>query len=450
MEDYDLTNGSISKLIKKIAIPSGIGFLFNTLFNVVDTFYAGKLSTDALAGLTISFPIFFIIIAVSSGLGSGTTALSAISLGEKNIKEVHKLSYNALFTGIVLSIIIIFLAPFLTTFLFNLSGSEGNSMKLGMDYTKTIFYGTGFFILNSILNGILNAQGDTKSYRNFLITGFFLNLILDPLLIYGWFNIPKLGTMGVALATIIVQMLGTIYLIYKVIKSPIINWIEFKKSSVSITTIKNLFKQSIPASLNMATIAIGVFVINYFILYFASPSTIAGYGAAVRVEQLALLPAFGLNIAVLTIVGQNFGAKKYDRIFKVKKLAMIISIGMMVVGAIIIFPLAPLLIKLFNDDPEVIKAGATYLRIEVIAFPSYVILGTITSTLQGIKKPNFSVYIGLYRQIFLPIILFYILGTYLDLGVLGVWWGIVLINWSAVFITILYGEKQFRKLKLNN
>ncbi|WP_461206011.1 MATE family efflux transporter [Clostridium sp. DL1XJH146] len=446
MQNTDLTQDSIIKHIRKIAIPSGIGLLFNTLFNVVDTFYAGKINTEALAGLTISLPIFFIVIGLSSGLGNGTTALAAISIGEKDNKKLHDIILNSFFISFILSILIIVAAPVITPFLFKLSGSDASSMSYGIPYTKTIFYGAAFFIINSILNGILSGQGDTKSYRNFLIIGFFLNLILDPLFLYGWFTIPKLGTIGIGLATVIIQIFGTIYLCYRLTKSTIVEWKKIFSSKISFSTIKNILKQSIPSALNMVTVSIGVFVINYFILYYSNSSSIAGYGAAIRVEQLSLLPALGLNIAVLTITGQNYGAKNYERIKETKKIATIIGISIMIIGAIIIYPLAPFLIKLFNNDINVIEAGTIYLRIEVFAFPTYVLLNIATSTLQGIKKPSFAAYIGLYRQILMPIILFYFLGNHLNLGVLGVWWGIVIINWSAVIITLWYSKRQLNKL----
>ncbi len=446
MSYSDLTQGPVLHHIKKIAIPASVGMLFNTMYNVVDTFYAGRLSTDALAGMTISFPIFFIVIALSSGIGSGATALSAISLGEKNEKDFHTLGYNALITGFIVSILILIISPFLTPFLFRISGAEGNAMVLGIDYTKTIFYGAIFFILNSIFNGLLNAQGDTKSYRNFLIIGFFLNLILDPLFIFGWFGLPKLGTVGVALATVIVQAIGTVYLMIRLYKSVIFDFEVFKKSKLTLSTIGKLFKQGAPASLNMATIAIGVFVINFFVMNFAKgPATIAAFGAAMRVEQIALLPALGLNIAAMTITGQNFGAKLYPRIYEVQRLTNMIGVGIMLIGAIIIYPFAPQLISIFNDDPAVIEAGTVYLRIEVFAFPTYVILNILISVLQGIKKPNFAVYIGLYRQILLPVILFQVLGTSLNLGIKGVWWGIVIINWSATIMTYLYSRYTLKK-----
>ena len=207
-----------------------------------------------------------------------------------------------------------------------------------------------------------------------------------------------------------------------------------------------LLKQSIPTSLNTATIALGVFIVNYFILKFSNTSTIAAYGIAMRIEQMALLPAMGLNSAALTITGQNYGAKLYDRIFELQKKALIIGVSIMIIGGLIIYPLAPYLIGFFNKDPEVIRAGTVYLRIEFFAFPTYVILGILLSIMQGIRKPGFAVYVGLYRQIIMPIPLYYLLGNVLGLGVSGIWWGIVFLTWSSVGATYIYSRRQLNLL----
>lgn len=246
-----------------------------------------------------------------------------------------------------------------------------------------------------------------------------------------------MGVIGVALATLMVQMFGTFYLFNEVRKSSEFDMALLKTSGISRHFIQEILSQAIPSSLNMATIAIGIFIINYYVLKYGGTSAIAGYGAAVRIEQLALLPTLGLNIAVLTIVGQNFGAHQFNRIREVLKKATIYGVIIMLIGAIIIFPLAPLFIRLFNGDPLVILQGTRYLRIETLVFVTYVILNLCVSMLQGIKRPGFAIYIGIYRQV-LPFAVFYILGTTLRMGLDGVWWGIVLINWSAVLITIVY------------
>jgi len=447
MDTKDLTKGNLLTHLKNIAIPASIGYLFNTLFNVIDTFYAGKLSTEALSGLTVSFPIYFIIIALSVGIGRGATALMSIALGRKDKKEFNIFAYNAFAIGILTSIILILSSKFIVPILFDLTGSAGKAKDLGVMYTEMIFFGAFFFILNYIFNAILTAQGNTKPFRNFLIIGFFMNLILDPVLIFGWFGIPRLGTTGIALATVIVQIIGSIYLYTKIIESEAFTIKYFNKDVFEFKIIKELLQQSVPATLSMSTIALGVFVINYFVLSFAGDATMGGYGVGVRVEQLVLLPALGINVAVLSVVGQNYGGNNFSRIKDMSALAKKISVSLMVIGGLVIFPLAEILVKLFNSNPSVIKAGSTYLRIEILTLPAYAIINIVIASMQGIKKPNIAVYIGFYRQVLMPLIIFNLLGNVLGLEVLGIWWGIVIINWSAAILLIIYENYRFKKIE---
>jgi putative MATE family efflux protein len=447
MKNSDLTEGRISSHFKSIAVPASIGFLFNTLFNVVDSIYAGRLGTDALAGMAISFPIFFLVISLSSGLGNASTALAAISIGKKDSKSFHQLLYNSIFIALIVGIIVPLLSPLYLKPMFALAGAEGDVLAIGLDYTRMIIYGTIFFVLNFVINGLLYAQGNTKPFRNYLIIGFFANLILDPLFIFGWFGLPNLGATGIALATVLVQMFGTIYLGYHLYKSSLFKKEELKASSLSWETNKDILRQGIPSSLNNATIALGVFIINYFVVLYAGSDTVAAYGVSMRIEQLALIPTIGINVAVLTIVGQNFGAKNIDRIIETRRKGMLYGVIIMLIGTIVIVPLAPYLIRIFDTNEAVVRAGTIYLRIEAIAFTTYIFLNVNVSVLQGIKKPKFAVVIGVYRQI-LPLGIFILLGTTLKMGVYGVWWGIVLINWSAVFISVVYTNKELKKLKL--
>lgn len=444
MNQSDLTTGTISSHFKKISVPASIGFLFNTLYNVVDSFYAGRLGTDVLAGMAISFPIFFLIISISSGLGNGTTALSAISIGKKDVKEKHLLVKNGLYLTLIFGLLLPLLAPFILRPLFMLAGARGSVLDVGLDYTKMIMYGSMFFIANNVIAGILSSEGDTKHFRNYLIAGFIANLILDPLFIFGWFGLPEMGASGVALATVIIQMGGSIYLLSKLFKSTYFEKDMFSKVTFKIKTIIEILKQGIPSTLNTATIALGVFIINYFVLLYGGSDTVAAYGVSMRIEQIALIPTIGLNIAVLSIVGQNYGANKVDRVMEARYKGTLYGVIIMLIGTVIIVPLAPYLIAFFDSSEEVVSAGTTYLRIEAVAFTTYVFLNINVSTLQGIKKPQFAVWIGIYRQI-LPLGLFYLLGTTLGMGIYGVWWGIVIINWSAVIISYIYTKYMLRK-----
>lgn len=444
----DLTVGSIREHIRRIAIPASIGMLFNTLFNVVDTIYAGNIATAALAGMSLSFPIFFIIISLAAGIGTGATALISNALGEKDEKGFHSFGYNALLLGLLLSAVLTLLGQVIARPLFTMMGAQVDTMAYGLDYVRLIFAGSVFFVMNMIINAMLSSQGDTVSYRNVLVIGFFMNLVLDPLFILGWFGLPKMGTAGVALATVIVQAFGTVYLAARLVRSEHFELADFKKCRTSLSIWLDILSQGIPASLNMMTIALGVFVINYFVIHYAGDVTIAAYGAAVRIEQLALLPALGLNTAALTITGQNYGAKKYERIVKTYKKCMLYGVIIMTTGMAVIYPAAAILVRIFNQNPEVIQAGTAYLRIEFLCFNTYILMNISISLLQGLKRPGIAIYVGLYRQIVMPVIVFYALGTLLNMGVLGVWWGIVLINWSAAIFTVLYTRNKLQDVKI--
>ena len=430
----DLTEGDIGCLIKKIAIPSSIGFLFNTLFNIVDTLYASYIGSDAVSGLTLSFPLFFILISIGSGTGTGTTALISNLLGERNIKGARETSEDSIGLGIILSFFVTTLGVFLTTFVFRFLNAPAETTIYGVQYIHVIIGGSLFFILNSSFNAILSAQGDTKSYRNFLVLGFFLNLILDPLFIL----VFDMGIRGLALATVAIQVIGSFYLLKKVIRSHLFSEVKLHLKKPDFHHYLEILKQGFPASLNMMSMALGVFVINYFVLDIGGSSAVAGYGISMRIEQIALLPTIGLNIAILSITGQNFGAKNLDRVKKVYKLGLTYGLIIMTAAMFIIFPFSKYFLRLFTDDLEVIKYGVTYLNIETFAFNSYVFLNISVAVLQGLKKPNFVIFIGIYRQFLLPLLLFPILIGLLPNPIYGIWVGILVVNWSAVIILVFY------------
>lgn len=445
MQQNNLTEGSIKKALRQIAIPASIGFLFNTLFNVVDTYFAGQLSVSALAGLTISFPIFLITIALASGVGTGSTALAAIALGKKDQLGYHQIAKNALLVSMLIAVVLLVVSPFAIPWLLQVSGGTGEVLNEGLAYMNVVIIGAVFQILNFTFNGLLSAQGNTKPFRNFLIIGFFLNLILDPMFIFGWFGLPRMGTAGVALATVLVQVIGTIYLGISFFKSQGYDRTLFIKSRLSLNSVRQLLKQGIPVSLNNATVSIGIFIIQYFIYQFGTNETIAGYGVAVRIEQIALLPTIGLNIATVALVGQNFGAQQWQRILQSIKQAAKYALILLTIGLVIIYPFAPQLVGIFNQDPQVIQEGARYLRIEGLAIYSYSMIGIASSVLQAIKKPYYALMIGVLRQ-FTPIFVFYALGQLLSLGVTGVWWGIVLVNYTATILVWMIVYRLLNKL----
>lgn len=446
MEIVTLTEGPIRPQILKMAIPMSIGLFFNTMFNVVDTFYAGRLGTSSLAGMSASFSVFFIQNAILSGIATGISALLAQAIGRQDGLAMKRLKINGLALLILVSLMLTAAGTALSPLLLQALGARGQAYLEGSRYVRTIYAGSLCFGINAAFNAFLSAHGLTRPYRNFLVIGFLLNLVLDPLFIFGWFGLPRMGTMGVALATVLVQLAGTVYLAWQVARHKVFQRDDLVFSEVQPQTLGEILSQGIPAALNMMTIALGIFVINWFIYRFGSDASTAGYGAAVRLEQIALLPAIGLNTATLTLVGQNYGAGLYARVRDVYHWAMKLGLLTMSIGMLLLFPFAPWLIGLFNQDPQVIAEGTHYLRIEFLALNAYIILNICLSLLQGLKKPHYAVWIGLYRQIAMPILVFNVLGSVLGLGLTGIWWGIVFTTWSGAVAALLFARQELRKL----
>ena len=435
---------TLNSRIRTIAVPAMIGFLFNTLFNVVDSFYAGQISTDAIAGMTLAFPVFFLLMSLASGIGNGLNALAAIEIGANAQKNALSLFKNALYIALGIGLVVPFVAPSVAEFIFDMQNAETAPKTYALQYITVVMGGFIFFMINFTLNGFLYAQGNTKPFRNFLIVASIINIGLNPLLIHGVWLIPALNTAGIGLATVLVQMGGSVYLFSKARRSSWFLHTMFKRLTFSKADVLSLAKQGIPATMNNATIALGVFVINFYVQFYGGSQTLAAYGIAIRIEQLALVPTLGINVAVITLVGQYFGAGERTQILKVWKRSTLIGLMIMTAGIMFIFPFSSFLIALFDDTEAVVSAGTRYLRIEALAFLSYVILNITVSMLQGIKKPMFALYIGIYRQL-IPIGLFYLLGTVLSMGIDGVWWGIVIINWTAVIIAVSYGWLSFKR-----
>jgi len=436
-QQYDLLNQPIPKLIRIIAVPTSIGYFFNTMFNVADTYYGGRVSTEALAALSLSFPVFFLIIAVGAGISTGATALIGHAIGSGDHEEASHLAGQTISFGVANGIMVTALGFSLAPTLFTLLGGTGTVLTLAISYISTIFSGSLFFLVNFVLSAILNATGDSRSFRNFLVAGCILNLFFDPWLLYGGFGVPAFGFAGIGWATVLIQAMGNLYLFARVKRCGLLSEFGWRDLIPRRRAYLELFKQGFPSSLNMMTVGIGIFVITWFVARFGRDA-VAAYGIATRIEQIALLPIMGMNVATLALVAQNSGAGRLERVIETIGKALKAGIMLMGVGTAAVYFCARPLMGLFTADRNVIGVGVSYLRIEAFVFVAYVILYTSVSVLQGLKRPAFPLAIGLLRQIVLPLPVFYLLAVILDWGLYGIWWGIFFVTWGAACIALLY------------
>lgn len=446
VEKSRLTAEPIAKLIRDITVPASVGFFFNTLYNAVDTFFGGLISTQALASLSLSFPVFFIIIAMGTGVSTGTTALIANALGAERSEEARLFAVQGITFGILTAIALTALGIYASPLLFRMLGASDDYLVMAVTYMNTIFVGTVFFMLLYMLNAVLNGMGETRPFRNFLIAGFMLNVLLDPWFIYGGLGLPAMGIFGIALATVVIQGIGCVYLGYKVFKTGLISDYTLRDIFPKPGPFKEIARQGLPASFNMLTVGMGIFVITYFVSQFGKEA-VAAYGIAMRIEQIVLVPTIGLNIATLTLVAQNNGAGLFDRVRETLQKCLKYGAYIMAAGSVVVFMGARPLMALFTNDESVVAIGATYLRIDALVLYAYVLLFVHVAALQGMKKPMFAVWIGLYRQIVAPFLLFWMLTRVFQFGPLAIWWGIFGITWSAAVFTFFYARKMVKQKK---
>ena len=257
----NLLKDNISKLVRNLAVPAMVGTLFQTLYNVVDTFFAGKISPEALSALSKSFPIYFIIIAASIGVTVAGSSLIGNSIGEKDENKTSNYFTHIIYYGIIISILITILGLTYSEKVFFLMGSTNEVVSLGLEYTNIIYAGAIIFILVVALNSLLHAEGDTKTYRNALIISFFLNIILNPILIFGFLFIPAMGVKGIGLATIIAQLVSFIIILLKVLQNIRIKNLTKEFLLPKLLYFKNIFFQSMPISVSICGYALASAII---------------------------------------------------------------------------------------------------------------------------------------------------------------------------------------------
>lgn len=441
----DLTTAPIPRLIRRLAIPASVGFLFNTLYNVVDTFWAGRYSTDALAALSLSFPIFFLMLAMGMGFSTGATALMGNALGAGDRRGAARIASQGQILSLLVATMIMAIGYATVPALFRLLGASEQYLRICLDYMFVILAGTPIVLQVYMLNGILNSQGDMVSFRNYLIVATVANIALDPWFMYGGFGLPAMGMKGIAGATILVQIFGLVYLLRRARATGLLLRREGAHYRPDRRVMAAIAGQGIPASLNMMTVALGIFVITYFLSRFGQ-QVVAAYGVATRIEQLVLLPTIGLNTATLTLTAQNAGAALYERVRQTVRKALIYGGIMMAGGSVLLFFGAKPLMGLFTTDPMVVATGAHYLRIAAFIEYAYVILFVNTAVLQGLKRPAFALWIGLYRQLAAPCAVFWLATQVWDFGLDGIWAGVLVITWSAALVAVVFAQRVVRRL----
>jgi putative MATE family efflux protein len=387
-------------------------------------YYAGLLSTDAQAGLAIGYQAFFILMAVGFGLSSALSTLVSNAKGSGDAAEAQRYVVQGLAFGGVITASCMVIGWFLGPELIVLVSEPGAYRDAAMGYFYWLIFALPGFLLAYGGNGILQAHGDSRSMQRALMAAFIANIGLNPLFMFGLPGVwSGMGFNGIAAATIISQTGVMVYILVRIFRLEVMQSVQITAFQHDKDSFRKIFAQLLPAGSAMIIMFISGFVVQFSLKTFGGHA-VAAYGVALRIEQILLLPVLGMTGALLPIAGQNFGAQKYDRVRKALKYCWGVGFAMTALATPILFFGGTFVMALFSNDPDVIRAGSSYLRVDAFLFPIYMMLFSINSLLQAFKQAIWTLWISVYRQGFAVAFFVWVFISFTDFGVQGVWFGI--------------------------
>ncbi|EAU52045.1 MATE efflux family protein [alpha proteobacterium HTCC2255] len=445
MEKDDLTVGPMALHFRRLAIPAALGMLFATLYNVVDVYYAGKLSTDAQAGLAIGYQAFFILMALGFGLSSALSALVSNAKGSGETSQVRQYISQGLTFAIILTLLSMIVGWFIGPTLIGIVSEPGAYRNAGLGYFGWLIFALPGFLIAYGGNGILQAHGDTLSMQRALMLAFVANIILNPLFMFGVPGyLTGMGFNGIAAATIISQTCVMLFILFRIFQLEAMQSLKLSEFLPSKDIFKQIFSQLLPASTALMVMFISGFVVQFALKQFGGHA-VAAYGVALRIEQILLLPVLGMTGALLPIAGQNFGAKEFERVRSALKYCWKAGFVMSIVAVPALLFGASFAMSLFTNDPDVIRAGSSYLRVDAFLFPIYMMLFSINSILQAFKKAIWTLYISIYRQGFGVAFFVWLFISIFNFDVQGVWLGIATAVSSGWILSFMIANKVAKK-----
>ena len=427
----DLTEGSIVKTILVTSLPMVVAFLLQSAFNLVDAYFVGQLSADALAAVSVGFPVVFMMIALASGIGVGTTSLIARKVGEKDIKGAGEAAEHALLIALILVLFFTLVGLLSAGFLFDMMGIEAHVKELALDYINIILLGSVAMFLAMTINSIIRGEGEMLFPMAVMGFAAILNMVLDPIFIFDL----GLGVRGAALATVLSRVIGLCIMAGYIIQERTWVRLKFHRFIFNMGHVKSILSVGVPQSLSNFSMSVGMFLLTIIVAGFGTEA-IAAYGIGFRLDSIALLPGLGVMMAVVSLVGQNVGAGKYDRAEEMTIKAGVMAIAFMSVIGLFFFLFSEQIVSVFNSDPLVVAYGSSMLRILPL---SYLLLGlsmAVSGAFMGSGHAMPALVISVLRVIFLSVPLAYVFSR--SMGVEGIWLGIMISSIIASIIGIVW------------
>lgn len=431
----ELTEGGIAKPLFILSLPVVITNLLQTAYNLVDMFWLGRVSTEALAAVSFAFPVIFLLISLGIGLSIAGSILVAQKEGADDHEGAEKAASQTMLYITVFSVGMGLLGYFIAEPLVSFLGAEADVIPLATSYLEIIALGMVFTFGFSVFSSLLRGYGDTITPMFIMGGSVLLNMVLDPLLIFGWSIFPELGVSGAALASVISRGLGLIIGLYILFTGAKGLKISISKMAPDLEFFRQTIKLGVPASIELVSRSLSVNAILLIIGMFTTP-VVAAYGIVVRIYSAVYLPGIAISRSVETMTGQNIGAGKMERANSANNLAAKYMFAILTVFGIFCVVFSSQIVGVFSDDPEVIDIGSQFLTILAVTFGFIGITRSYTGGLRGAGKTAAAAIITI-----ISLWLFRIPFAYLSLDFLsyeGVWWAFALSNIVGAVLAYLW------------
>jgi len=429
-----LIEGRVGKLLFKLTLPMIIGIFSMIIFNLTDTFFVAKLGTIDLAALSFTFPVILTINNLAIGIAIGASAVISKAVGKEDHNLVKRLTTNSLLLSVIFVLIVVIIGLFTIKPTFSLLGAKEDTLPLIIDYMKIWYIGVIFVIVPMVGNNAIRALGDTLTPGIIMIIAASINIILDPLLIFGIGIFPRLGIKGAAIATVIARASAL------VVSLLILHYRDrlITRHLISFQEILNAWKKVLFIGLPTAATRIAIPLSQGFITRILSVighNAVAGFGVATRIEFFALTAPLALSSVIGPFIGQNWGAGKIQRVKESIKISDKFSIIFGITIYIFLFFIAEPIAQLFNKNSEITSIIILYLRIVPIGYCFQGILLTSTAGIIVLHKPYHSFFIIIFQMIIVYIPLAYV--TSLFYGAMGPFSSLAIVYLLGGFISHL-------------
>ncbi len=433
----------IVPLLFRLAVPSILSMFIQSLYNVVDSIFVARLSEDALAGLSLAFPVQMVLIAISVGTGVGASSLISRLLGQGREERASNAAEHVLFIAVFYGLVAGAAGMFFSRSMIGAFTDNSALIDYGSRYIKIILAGSTALFIPMIANNILRGEGNTFIPMVTMLIGSVLNIIMDPLLIFGLGPFPRMGVEGAALATVLSRIISGAFIIYMLFKGENQIRLHLKNFRFDPSIVKGIYEVGFPAMTMQILASVMIAGLNR-ILDGYSATAIAAMGIYFRLQSFVFMPVFGLNQGYMPIIGYNYGHNNPDRMKKAMRFGLIIAFIFTFTGFLVfqIFPTQ--LIMLFNSSPQLLSIGKNALTRISFAFPVIgpAIIGSTTFQAVGIGIP--SLILSFNRQIVLLLPLAYILGKIGGLDLL--WYAFPVAELVSAVIMVVWLRKLLRKL----